>query len=425
MNKDRIAYIIQAFKGNSLTTAEWDELEVLLQEENNQSLRIYLMELLEHQPGTVKATLSENDETILQNILNSDRKTSEQRKIMQAISGEQKTYGKARMILRWTAAAAIFLAVIGGWLIWQNLSKYPSGPAPKENLAEAFNIKAPQQGAVLTLSDGTRVLLDTVNNGFRTSEHSTDLQWDNGELRYGSSSRATGAHGATAYNTLETPAGRQFRIQLPDGSKVWLNAQSAIRYPVAFTGKTRTVELKGEAYLEIAKDPRREFIVTTETGIQLDVLGTAFNVNGYSSEKEVKVTLVEGSLLVKAQAAQNNREAGTNAVKIKPGEQATLALTPNGKVNPSSRIGIDPSVDMDQVLAWKNGRFNFEGMRLRQVMKQLERWYDVTVVYEEGVPDTEFYGELSRDNSLGDILLAFKDAELKYKLEGRKLTIMK
>ena len=416
MNKDRIAYIIQAFRSNSLTAMEWDELDELLKDGNGGALRAYLMDLLERQPGTVKLTLSENDEAILQNILNSDRKTN----ITQSISKEQKTPGKTRMIFRWTAAAAILLAVVGGWLIWQNVSKQPQDLAAKENIEEAFKIKAPQQGAVLTLSDGTRILLDTVNNGFKTSEHSTDLQWEDGELRYGSASQAAGAHGATAYNTLETPAGRQFRIQLPDGSKVWLNAKSSIRYPVAFTGKTRKVELKGEAYLEVAKDPRREFMVSTETGLQLDVLGTAFNVNGYSSEKEVKVTLVEGSLLVKAQAAQNN-----NAVKIKPGEQATAALTTNGKINPSSKIGVDRSVDMEQVLAWKNGRFNFEGMRLRQVMKQLERWYDVTVVYEEGVPDTEFYGELSRDNSLGDILLAFKDAELKYKLEGRKLTIMK
>lgn len=399
---------------------EWDELNELLKEGNNGALRAYLMDLLERQPGTVKTRLSENDEAILQNILNSDRKVPEF-KITQTISEERNTSGKTKMIFRWAAAAAILLAIIGGWLIWQNLSKQPQNLAAKENIEEAFRIKAPQQGAVLTLSDGTRVLLDTVNNGFKTSEHSTDLQWENGELRYGSASQAAGADGATAYNTLETPAGRQFRIQLPDGSKVWLNAMSSIRYPVAFTAKTRTVELKGEAYLEVAKDPRREFIVTTETGIRLDVLGTAFNVNGYSSEKEVKVTLVEGSLLVKAQAAPNNQ----NAVKIKPGEQATLDMTANGKINPSSKISVDRSVDMEQVLAWKNGRFNFEGMKLRQVMKQLERWYDVTVVYEEGVPDTEFYGELSRDNSLGDILLAFKDAELKYKLEGRKLTIMK
>jgi transmembrane sensor len=400
---------------------EWDELNELLQEDNSGPLRAYLMELLEHQPGSVKVMLSENDEAILQNILHSDRKAAELKNITQSISKERKLFSKTSLLFRWTAAAALVLAVIGGWLIWQTISKQPANLAAKENTEEAFNIKAPQQGAVLTLSDGTRILLDTVNNGFSTSEHSTDLHWEDGELRYGSAPQTTGAQGATAYNTLETPAGRQFRIQLPDGSKVWLNAKSAIRYPVAFTGKTRTVELKGEAYLEVAKDPRREFIVTTETGLQLDVLGTAFNVNGYSSEKEVTVTLVEGSLLVKAQATQKN----LNAVKIKPGEQAAVALMANGKINPSSKIGVDHSVDMEQVLAWKNGRFNFEGMRLRQVMKQLERWYDVTVVYEEGVPDTEFYGELSRDNSLGDILLAFKDAELKYKLEGRKLTIMK
>ncbi|WP_127131214.1 FecR family protein [Pseudoflavitalea rhizosphaerae] len=419
MNKDRIAYIIQAFRSNSLTTKEWDELNELLKEENSGTLRAYLMDLLERQPGTVKVTLSANDEAILQNILNSDRKDPASI-VTKSISGEQKPSSKSRMLFRWTAAAAILLAVVGGWLIWQNISEQTANLTAKENIGEAFKIKAPQQGAVLTLSDGTKVLLDTVNDGFRTSEHSTDLQWEDGELRYGSASQTAGTRGATAYNTLETPAGRQFRIQLPDGSKVWLNAMSSIRYPVAFTGKTRAVELKGEAYLEVAKDPRRGFIVSTETGLQLDVLGTAFNVNGYSSEKEVKVTLVEGSLLVKAQAAQNN-----NAVKIKPGEQATVAQTANGKINPTSKISVDRSVDMEQVLAWKNGRFNFEGMKLRQVMKQLERWYDVTVVYEDGVPDTEFYGELSRDNSLGDILLAFKDAELKYKLEGRKLTIMK
>ncbi len=199
------------------------------------------------------------------------------------------------------------------------------------------------------------------------------------------------------YNNLSTPKGRQFQLILPDGSKVWLNAASSLRYPTVFVGNERRVDVNGEVYFEVAKNASMPFKVSIATpaggpgGSVIEVLGTQFNVNAYENETAVRTTLVEGSLKVVNLPANGN----TASVVLTPGKQAVITT--------DSRLKV-ADADVDKAVAWKRGIFNFEDASLEEVMRQIERWYDIQVVYEKNVPDIKFGGKMSNDVSLQGLL---------------------
>jgi ferric-dicitrate binding protein FerR (iron transport regulator) len=192
---------------------------------------------------------------------------------------------------------------------------------------------------------------------------------------------------------------------LPDGSKVWLNAASSIRYPTAFTGSERSVEISGEVYFEISTDATKPFRVKINEQTSVDVLGTHFNVNAYPEEKAIHTTLSEGALRV---------NKGNQSAVMAAGEQAII----------QSGIQVIKNANIDQALAWKEGLFNFQDMPFDEVMRQLSRWYDIDVVYENGIPDIRFEGELGRDVSLSKILFFLSKVDVHYRIEdGKKLVI--
>lgn len=308
----------------------------------------------------------------------------------------------ARMRFAWIryAAAIIIIAGIATWFITGNRS---NDWVVNNKGHRKVDIAPGHDGAILTLANGSQMVLDSLGNGVIASQNGAQVVLKNGLVQYD----ATGKTSAEiTYNTMSTPRGRQFQLVLPDGSKVWLNAASAIKYPTTFTGKERLVEMNGEAYFEVAKDAAKPFRVKINEGLSVQVLGTNFNVNAYENEAAVKTTLLEGSVQVVAKSS----------VLLKPGEQAI--------VTQASQPAIDDKPSIDKVMAWKNGLFNFEGMLLKEVMKQLERWYDIDVVYEPGVPDIEFYGELSRNTTLIDVIAALKDSDVHFRIEGRKLIVL-
>jgi ferric-dicitrate binding protein FerR (iron transport regulator) len=209
------------------------------------------------------------------------------------------------------------------------------------------------------------------------------------------------------YNTLGTPRGGQYRLMLPDGSKVWLNAISSIRYPAAFTGKERVVEITGEAYFEVAKDATHPFKVLVHNGdMEISVLGTHFNVNAYNDEPIIKTTLVEGSVKV-------TRDKQTAV--IKPGEQTEL--------NSSGALKIIHDADIDEAVAWRNGLFEFQDADLQSILRQVMRWYDVEVDYQGNIPERFFTAIISRDKTLTGVLEILKLSDIDYKLDGKKLVI--
>lgn len=305
-----------------------------------------------------------------------------------------------RSWFRAAAAAAILVSAIGAWY-------WLSGPAQKATEKQMAtttigkDLPPGKEGAILTLADGSQILLDTVKNGTRLQVNGIAMEMRNGQLLY-----SEGNTGASAYHTMSTPRGRQFQLQLPDGSQVWLNAASSIRYPSSFSGNERKVEITGEAYLEVAKDANRPFRVVTAAQMAT-VTGTQFNVNAYEDELQERTTLVEGGVNV-------NDIASNTTSQLHPGEQAMLK---DGKLTVRK-------VDLDEVTAWKNGLFNFVNADIPAVMRQLQRWYNIEVSYEGKIPQREFQGKMQRDLNLSELLLLLEKADVHFRLEeNRKLVV--
>jgi ferric-dicitrate binding protein FerR (iron transport regulator) len=299
---------------------------------------------------------------------------------------------------RWGWAAAVLLLFsLGTW--W--MVKIKPSPLPA---IVATTITPGKNGAILQLANGEKVVLDSMGNGLVAQQNGTKVLLQNGQLSYDA---AAASNSTIAWNTMSTPKGRQFKIVLPDGSRAWLNAASSIRFPTVFAGNMRQVDITGEVYFEVAANASQPFRVNTPGNTTIDVLGTDFNVNAYTDEDCVNATLMAGSVKV----SKNNFSA-----LLKPGEQA--------RVSSDAHIRTITAIDTEKVMAWKNGRFDFEDAGLKEVMRQLERWYDIEVVYEKNIPDIHFGGKLSMDMSLQGVLLTLQDTGVHFRLEGRKLIVM-
>lgn len=301
---------------------------------------------------------------------------------------------------KWVAAASvIFLLGIATYFVVDD-KKDPSLPSGS---ITAEQIQPGKEGAVLTLADGSQVSLDSVKNGVIAMQHGVTARVINGALVY------EGSGSQLQYNTMSTPKGRQYQLTLPDGTKVWLNAASSIKYPTVFTGDERNVSISGEVYFEVAKKSSQPFRVAVDKKLTIDVLGTSFNVNAYPDETTLYTTLIDGAVRVTGSKAGNSQV-------LKPAQQAVLA---NG-----ATLSVNNNVDTDKVLAWKNGVFNFEGASLADVMKQIERWYDIEVVYEKGIPDIKFWGKITKDVPLSGMLIALEKTKVHFKMENNRTLVV-
>jgi len=305
---------------------------------------------------------------------------------------------------KYAAAAAVILFITIGGSIY--LLNRKDAALPSSSLAHAKpyknDVEPGSNKAVLTLADGSSVILDDSKDGAIARQGAIKIIKLHGKLSYTGASPAAEA----LDNSISTPHGGQFQVELSDGTRVWLNAGSTLHYPVAFTGKERKVEVAGEAYFEIAKDPLKPFTVTTGK-TKVHVLGTHFNIMAYADEEEQETTLLEGSVRL---------VSGDIGKVLKPGQQSRL--------NSKGQINIIENVNLDKVLAWKNGLFLFENERLEGVMRQLSRWYDVDVVYNKKVTDL-FYAEIPRNTRLSDALKALElTGKVRFEIEGREVIVM-
>ncbi|HVW60577.1 MAG TPA: FecR domain-containing protein [Puia sp.] len=309
-------------------------------------------------------------------------------------------------------AAAVLLLAAGGALVrYMSKKRLPAATSPvvvRSDIAPGGN------KAILTLGNGSTIVLDSASSGFLTQEGgATVAKTDDGQLVY---QKATSYKLQTAsepdYNTLSTPKGGQYRIQLPDGTRVWLNSASSIHYPVAFTGDRREVDITGEAYFEVAqvstRDGRRKmpFIVHTDRHTEVEVLGTHFNIMAYADEDVVRATLLEGKVKV---ANLHDR------VLLSPGQQAVLET-------PLSSIKVSVA-DTDKETAWISGFFQFDHTDLPALMRQLQRWYDVEPVYPVKDNGRRFGGRISRSLSLREMLHLLESNDIHFIIEGKKLIV--
>lgn len=320
---------------------------------------------------------------------------------------QREKRGAVRQLQPWFkyAAAAVLIITISFFIRSILQKPVPVNTSTEKPIAATTDIAPGSQGAVLTLADGRKVVLDSLGNGTISLQTGAEVRLKDGRLVY---DPVAATEEQMVYNSISTPKGRQFQLILPDGTKVWLNAASSLKYPTHFSGNERKVEIKGEAYFEVAKNAQKPFIVTLPQGAEVRVSGTHFNINAYDNEPAMKTTLLEGS--VKVSAIGNAQSA-----MLKPGEQAVLTA--------DSRFTI-AGADVEKVMAWKNGVFNFEDATLQEVMHQLERWYDIEVVYETGIPKLEFVGKMGRDLSLSNVLRGLEISKVHCRLEGRKLIVL-
>lgn len=277
-------------------------------------------------------------------------------------------------------------------------------------LIAPMNIAPGRDRAILTLASGQQIILDSTS-GDIVKKGSLTVVNMSGQLKY------EGIGTNAEYNIISTPKGGQYQVILPDGSKIWLNAASSIKFPTAFTNNERKVEMSGEAYMEIASSqshigPNQPFIVKAN-GIEIQVLGTSFNVNAYEDETAIKTTLISGRVKL-----INNT---TSSAILKPGQQAIVTYPELAKGPRQLLILNNP--DIEQTLAWKNDLFNFNKSDLKTVMRELERWYDIKVKYEGPVPPIIFKGEMDRGVNLSDVLQFFSKMGIRFRLEGRILTV--
>lgn len=305
---------------------------------------------------------------------------------------------KVRRLYRWAAAAAavLLIAVAGAYLL------RTQSPVPPTVSQTVTDVAPGGNKAVLVLADGSQVTLDSAGNQV-IRQGSTSISQQAGQLHYDAADDAS----AVSYNTLRTPRGGQFRVTLPDGTGVWLNAESSLRFPTAFRGKERLVEVSGEAYFEVAKNAALPFRVNVAGRATIEVLGTDFNVNAYEDENAIAATLLSGAVKV---------GTGGRSALLKPGQQAQV----------NTNVSVVNGVDIEKVMAWKNGVFNFKDAKLKEVMKQLSRWYDIEVEYRGNVPDTEFWGKMGRNLTLLQVLGGLEGSGIHFKLEdnGKKLVVL-
>lgn len=262
--------------------------------------------------------------------------------------------------------------------------------------------------AMLTLSDGQKIFLDSVGNGMLAMQGKIKVnRTDAGEIVYdlGKNMMKNEASGEVQYNILHNPRGSKVAtLVLADGSKVWLNSESSVTYFTSVGKEERKVEITGEAYFEVAKDKTRPFKVVKKDAWEIQVLGTHFNVKAYEDELQAEITLLEGSIDV----VKNHMHA-----KIKPGQQARI----------DQSIQIESDVDMEAIMAWKNGQFVFNGADLKTLMQQVARWYDIDVVFKGTPVKKEFGGYLNKDISLKGLMQALQENQVVCELQGRKLII--
>jgi transmembrane sensor len=307
--------------------------------------------------------------------------------------------------------AAMFLIVISIWLFEQQSLKLDN-----KNQTQATRFKndvAPgHNGAVLTLSNGQKIILDSTGNGLVTIDGNAKVIKKEGALRYDAKPINPSALASMAYNTLATDKGRKWQLTLPDGTMVWLNAASSIRFPLSFIGKERLVEITGEAYFEVKHNGKQPFRVKVENQTIEDI-GTSFNVNSYKEEGSIKTTLLEGSIKIEI--------ANTSLVSIlKPGQQAEISQANNF----DPHIRIRPDEDMDETMAWKNGNFSFRNADINSIMRQVSRWYDVDISYEGTIRDT-FVADISQKEPISKLLKLLELTDrVHFRIEGKKVTVI-
>ncbi|MRG47531.1 DUF4974 domain-containing protein [Chitinophaga sp. SYP-B3965] len=386
---DRLRYLLKRYADNACNPEEYQELMAYIRKSRyEQELHKLIDEEFQLiRPGEL---LPEMDWDYMFNQAIASRKDQ---KVLKPIRNNN-------IIIKWSAAAAILLlAGTGTWFTFFN-----KPPQPVTVTASNKNDIVPGSNkATLTLANGTIITLDSSGN--RSLAQQGIVNMGNGQLAY---SQQASRNAAVTYDLLSTPKGGQYQLTLSDGTKVWLNAASSIRFPAVFSGSERRVEITGEVYFEVAKQANMPFKVSiNDNETEVLVLGTSFNINAYKDEPAIHTSLLEGAVIVKK---------GDISQRLEPGQQA---VSQPGKNEISIRV-----VDAANVIAWKDGLFRFAGTDVAGLLRQISRWYNIEIAYEGKVPQGRISGEVPRSMYLSKVIRGLEISGIRTRLEGNKLIVL-
>ena len=390
----RLDRLLQQYLEGQLSEEEYRELWVLLEQHPDEIPLNNALNNLWTTSGINTSMISDHEwDEKMQLAISKDANAHTPAKALNSVG--------RNVLLRRLAAAAIIVGIIIGSVLYFN----NDGSAVKPGDAPMGMREVLPGGnrAVLTLSDGSTIDLGVADNGKLATQGTAEiLKREDGQLDY---MHAGQSMTSMVYNTLMTPRGGQYQITLSDGSKVWLNAASSMHYPVTFSKNERRVEISGEAYFEIAKDPSRPFIVRINQ-MEVQVLGTRFNINAYQDEASIRTTLLEGSVTIQTPG---------EVKEMSPGQQAAFRSGMN--------LMISNDVNLDETVAWKDGNFQFENSDIQSVMRQLSRWYDMDVRYD-GQVKKHFIGGISRQVNLSKVLSMLEQTgEVSFQIDGQTIIV--
>lgn len=391
MPSERLTYLLRSYFSNTATEAEQHELMQYVAIAENE---VAILQQMDH----IYAELRVEQPVFAE-------QTSEQ--MLQAILKKESQPAKVTPFRNWRAVAAAILLLLTGGTIWYMLSdRKTTSPQTATVPFYKNDVQPGDNKATLTLANGQTIILDTAANGKLAQEAGTDIQkQEGGSLVYNNTGNNIPASNI-AWNTLTVPRGGQFNLVLPDGSKVWLNAASSIHYPASFAGKERRVDITGEVYFEVAKNASMPFIVAAND-MEVKVLGTHFNINAYDNENYTGTTLLEGAVEI---------TKGQERLRIAPGQQART-------LQADDHIQLQEQVDTDEITAWKNGQFSFGNADLKTIMRQVERWYNVAVIYQTNIRE-QYTISIPRNVTLSKLLRYLElSGGVHFVLEGNTITI--
>jgi len=403
----RIQHLLELYYNGTASPKEKAELALFIKATDNEMLTIVLKEIWS-QPVLPNPVLSTHtSDSILREILNKKPADVPTIKLMN------------RNWFRVAAAAIVLLCISISVLIFRQnkpineINQVVEFAKPIEKPLYKNDIKPGGNKAVLTLADGTKIILDDAAQGALTKQgNTTIIKLDDGRLAYNPQTIAKITSKTILYNTLTTPRGGQYCVTLPDSTVVWLNASTSLKFPIAFSGKERKVEVHGEAYFEVAKNEAMPFIVKAGNE-EIKVLGTHFNVSAYADDKLIKTTLLEGSVKI---SLKDNNESIDNTITLVPGQQSQL-----DKNNNLSVI----ETNLNEAVAWKNGYFMFKNENIESIMLKLARWYDVKVNYNVDIENRDFTGTIARSQNISDVLTMLELTEIiHFKIEGKTITVL-
>lgn len=393
---ERLTYLFNRYFEKTATPDELDELfKVLKTSADDEQLAILMSRAWDNLKVEEDLFSESERERMLERIL---RTGASEKKMIEQESLIKKMFPWRKFVV----AASVFILISAGLWLGQKREK-----VDKLHIAETNLVHDALPGgnrAVLTLANGTSIILANAHNGVLAKQGKSIVKkTKNGQLVY--SAVQSNSAEMPVINTISTPRGGQYQLVLPDGTKVWLNAASSIKYPTFFTGKERIVAITGEAYFEVTKNAVMPFIVKTKMA-EIKVLGTHFNIMAYDDEPSMRTTLLEGAVQI---------TSGQTAGILKPGEQAVL--------DSKHHLQVRDDVDTDDVVAWKDGLFEFNDADVQSIMRQAARWYDVNIIYKGGIPKKQYTGMISRNVKASELLNMLKYTGLNASIDGKNIVI--